>query len=131
MAELVPLLFIAIAVVFLLVLPMRQRNRALQRAQQLQASLVPGTRVMTTSGLFGTVAAIGDDTVDLEISPGVTVRWAKAAIAEIKTAAVAEPYLVRAGLLARTPRGRVATPAAWTHLGLRPPAGPGTPLPFE
>ena len=28
MAELVPLLFIAIAVVFLLVLPMRQRNRA-------------------------------------------------------------------------------------------------------
>jgi preprotein translocase subunit YajC len=91
MAELVPLLFIAIAVIFLLVLPMRQRNRALQRAQQLQASLVPGTEVMTTSGLFGTVAEVGDDTVDLEISPGVTVRWAKAAIAEIKTAAVAEP----------------------------------------
>jgi Holliday junction DNA helicase RuvB len=36
---------------------------------------------------------------------------------------VAEPFLVRAGLLARTPRGRVATPAAWQHLGLRPPAG--------
>jgi Holliday junction DNA helicase RuvB len=34
---------------------------------------------------------------------------------------VAEPYLVRAGLLARTPRGRVATPAAWAHLGLIPP----------
>jgi len=34
---------------------------------------------------------------------------------------VAEPYLVRAGLLARTPRGRVATPAAWAHLGLTPP----------
>ena len=30
---------------------------------------------------------------------------------------VAEPFLVRAGLLARTPRGRVATPAAWAHLG--------------
>jgi Holliday junction DNA helicase RuvB len=28
---------------------------------------------------------------------------------------------VRAGLLARTPRGRVATPAAWAHLGLIPP----------
>jgi holliday junction DNA helicase RuvB len=39
---------------------------------------------------------------------------------------VAEPYLVRAGLLARTPRGRVATRAAWSHLGLTPPrpAGP-------
>ncbi|GAA3656581.1 Holliday junction DNA helicase subunit RuvB [Lentzea atacamensis] len=36
---------------------------------------------------------------------------------------VCEPYLVRAGMLARTPRGRVATPAAWHHLGLEPPAG--------
>ncbi|MEJ2869171.1 Holliday junction branch migration DNA helicase RuvB [Actinomycetospora sp. OC33-EN08] len=34
---------------------------------------------------------------------------------------VCEPYLVRAGMLARTPRGRVATPAAWRHLGERPP----------
>jgi Holliday junction DNA helicase RuvB len=34
---------------------------------------------------------------------------------------VAEPFLVRAGLMARTPRGRVATPAAWLHLGLEPP----------
>ncbi|MCU0284682.1 MAG: Holliday junction branch migration DNA helicase RuvB [Candidatus Nanopelagicales bacterium] len=37
---------------------------------------------------------------------------------------VAEPFLVRAGLLYRTPRGRVATPAAWQHLGLAPPPGP-------
>jgi Holliday junction DNA helicase RuvB len=35
---------------------------------------------------------------------------------------VAEPFLVRQGFLMRTPRGRVATPAAWEHLGLRPPA---------
>ncbi|GAA3429331.1 Holliday junction branch migration DNA helicase RuvB [Streptosporangium sandarakinum] len=34
---------------------------------------------------------------------------------------VAEPFLVRQGLLARTPRGRVATAAAWIHLGLTPP----------
>ena len=34
---------------------------------------------------------------------------------------VAEPFLVREGLIGRTPRGRVATPAAWQHLGLRPP----------
>lgn len=34
---------------------------------------------------------------------------------------VAEPFLVRAGLLARTPRGRVATPAAWRHLGMAVP----------
>ena len=36
---------------------------------------------------------------------------------------VAEPFLVRAGLLARTPRGRVATHAGWTHVGLQAPAG--------
>jgi holliday junction DNA helicase RuvB len=42
---------------------------------------------------------------------------------------VAEPFLVRMGLLARTPRGRVATPAAWAHLGLSAPAGqPGNPF---
>jgi Holliday junction DNA helicase RuvB len=35
---------------------------------------------------------------------------------------VAEPFLVRSGMLARTPRGRVATPAAWEHLGLTAPA---------
>ncbi|MGA4507382.1 Holliday junction branch migration DNA helicase RuvB [Propionibacteriaceae bacterium G1746] len=34
---------------------------------------------------------------------------------------VAEPFLVRLGFLMRTPRGRVATPAAWRHLGLTPP----------
>jgi Holliday junction DNA helicase RuvB len=35
---------------------------------------------------------------------------------------VAEPFLVRKGLIARTPRGRVATAAAWRHLGVTPPA---------
>jgi len=39
---------------------------------------------------------------------------------------VSEPFLVRAGFLARTPRGRVATEAAWVHLGLTPPTGAGT-----
>ena len=32
-----------------------------------------------------------------------------------------EPFLVRQGLLIRTPRGRVATAAAWQHLGMVPP----------
>jgi Holliday junction DNA helicase RuvB len=34
---------------------------------------------------------------------------------------VYEPFLIREGLLARTPRGRVATTAAYVHLGLTPP----------
>jgi Holliday junction DNA helicase RuvB len=47
---------------------------------------------------------------------------------------VAEPFLVRTGLVARTPRGRVATPAAWAHLGLTPPLGRlpiAEPLPLD
>ncbi len=36
---------------------------------------------------------------------------------------VVEPYLLRTGLLARTARGRVATPAAFAHLGFAPPVG--------
>jgi Holliday junction DNA helicase RuvB len=36
---------------------------------------------------------------------------------------VVEPYLLRAGLLARTSRGRVATLAAFAHLGVQPPEG--------
>lgn len=47
---------------------------------------------------------------------------------------VCEPYLVRAGMLARTPRGRVATAAAWEHVGLPPPShavGESAPTLFE
>ena len=43
---------------------------------------------------------------------------------------VAEPFLVRSGLVVRTPRGRVATPAAWQHLGLTPPRPVGV-LPLD
>lgn len=47
---------------------------------------------------------------------------------------VVEPFLVRMGLLARTPRGRVATAAAWRRAGhspVRPPAAPGAPPLFD
>jgi Holliday junction DNA helicase RuvB len=39
---------------------------------------------------------------------------------------VSEPFLVRLGLLMRTPRGRMATPAAWRHAGVEPPEAAGT-----
>jgi Holliday junction DNA helicase RuvB len=37
---------------------------------------------------------------------------------------VAEPFLARLGMIIRTPRGRVAAPAAWAHLGANPPLPP-------
>lgn len=42
---------------------------------------------------------------------------------------VYEPFLIREGLLMRTPRGRVATPAAWQHLGLTVPHTSGDQTP--
>ncbi|RPH60630.1 MAG: Holliday junction branch migration DNA helicase RuvB, partial [Burkholderiales bacterium] len=38
---------------------------------------------------------------------------------------VLEPYLIQQGFLQRTPRGRVATAAAWRHFGLAMPGGTG------
>ena len=40
---------------------------------------------------------------------------------------VYEPFLIQQGLLMRTPRGRVALPAAWQHVGLAPPAAQSGP----
>jgi len=38
---------------------------------------------------------------------------------------VHEPFLIQLGLIARTPRGRIALPAAYSHMGVAMPAGSG------
>ncbi|MGV1037562.1 MAG: Holliday junction branch migration DNA helicase RuvB [Candidatus Nanopelagicales bacterium] len=43
---------------------------------------------------------------------------------------VVEPFLVRAGMVMRTPRGRVATPSAWAYFGLPSPTGSAGAQPF-
>jgi preprotein translocase subunit YajC len=58
----------------------RRQRRAMQATIDLHDSLQPGDRVHTTSGLEATVTAITDDTVDLEIAPGVVTTWMKLAI---------------------------------------------------
>ena len=83
---LLPLLLLTLAFVVLVVLPMRSRSRALQQTRQMQASLTVGTDVMTTSGVYGRVVSLADDTVELEIAPGVVVRWARGAIGEVRAA---------------------------------------------
>ncbi len=76
-----PLLLVLLAVP--LFLSARKQKRAMAEQQQLQSSLEPGDKVMTTSGLYGTVAdASHDTTIDIEISEGVVTRWLRAAIRE-------------------------------------------------
>ena len=53
----------------------------------------------------------------------VGVETLAAALAEARDALedVVEPFLIQQGFIMRTPRGRVAAPRAWDHLGLTPP----------
>ena len=77
------LLFFALILVafyFLIIRPQRTRAR---QAAQLQARLVPGVEIMTTAGMFGRVVEVHDDGLVLEVSPGVLVRFAKAAVGRI------------------------------------------------
>lgn len=58
----------------------RRQRRAMQATIDLHDSLQPGERVHTTSGLEATIVDIADDTIDLEIAPGVVTTWMKLAI---------------------------------------------------
>jgi preprotein translocase subunit YajC len=75
-----PLLIVLLAVP--LFLQARKQKRMVAEQQKLQSSLATGDRVMTTSGLYGTVVGTTDDTIDLEIAPGITTTWVRAAIRE-------------------------------------------------
>ena len=87
-----PLIMIAV-LVFLIILPARQRKKIQDRQTEMQNSLTVGTPVMTTAGLHGTVSGLGEKTVDLEVAPGVVVTFARQAILEVRTPAVETPGL--------------------------------------
>jgi preprotein translocase subunit YajC len=58
----------------------RRQKKAMQATIDLHESLTVGDRIHTTSGLQATIAGLGDDTVDLEIAPGVVTTWMKLAV---------------------------------------------------
>ncbi len=60
--------------------PQRTRAKALAG---VRAALEPGSRVMTTAGIHATVVETGEETVLLEVAPGVNVRFATAAVVRI------------------------------------------------
>ncbi|HEX5740651.1 MAG TPA: preprotein translocase subunit YajC, partial [Pilimelia sp.] len=62
---------------FMMIRPQQKRRR---EADRMQAALAVGDKVVTIGGLHATVAGLDADTVDLEVSPGVTVRYARPAI---------------------------------------------------
>jgi preprotein translocase subunit YajC len=58
----------------------RRQKRAMQATIDLHESLQVGDRVHTTSGMEASITGITDDTVYLEISPGVVTTWMKLAV---------------------------------------------------
>jgi len=103
-----PIVLIALFAVVLFVLPARQRKRMQVKAQELQDSLTIGTPVMTTAGLHGTVAGLGDKTIDLEIAPGVVVTFARQAVLEVRKPLGTTDGVVDDGTDTGMPGGRPA-----------------------
>jgi preprotein translocase subunit YajC len=76
-----PFLLLAFAALyFVLIRP--QRKRRLEQEQR-QSAIEPGAEVLTAGGIYGTVTAVADDEVTVEIAPGTEVRIARRAIAGV------------------------------------------------
>jgi Holliday junction DNA helicase RuvB len=115
----------------------RIANRLLRRVRDFAEVRAEGhiDRATARAGLdvFG-VDELGLDKVDRSILSAICDRFGGGPVG-LSTVAISvgeaqetvedvyEPFLIQKGLLMRTPRGRVATPAAWAHLGLVAPAG--------
>lgn len=69
---------------------MRKQKRQAAEAQKLQDSIAPGARIMTTSGLHGTVTAVADDTIELEIAPDLRTTWVRAAVRQVIVPAISD-----------------------------------------
>ncbi|ROT33267.1 preprotein translocase subunit YajC [Micromonospora sp. HM5-17] len=81
--SLMPILMIVLlfgVMYFMMIRPQQKRRR---EAEQMQSSLGPGDEVVTIGGLYGTVTTVDDETVMLEVAPGVQTRYARPAIARV------------------------------------------------
>lgn len=81
--ELLPMLLLFGLLGVMMYFMSRRQRRAQEQQVALQNSLTIGDRVMTTSGLYGTVIDTSDDsTIGIEIAPGVETEWLRAAVRE-------------------------------------------------
>jgi preprotein translocase subunit YajC len=79
-----PLLGIALLFWLLFIRPARRRQQALGR---MQGGLNVGDEVMLTSGIIGVLRALDEETVQLEVADGVTLRVVRAAVGQVRTRA--------------------------------------------
>ncbi len=72
---------------FMMIRPQQRRRR---EVQNMQSTMGIGDEIVTVGGLYGTIRSIDEDSVLLEIAPGVTARYAKAAIGKVNQKAVSD-----------------------------------------
>jgi preprotein translocase subunit YajC len=75
-----PLIVLAVLFYVLVLRPAQRRQR---KAAQTASALAPGLEVVTSAGMLATIHAVTDKHVELEIAPGVIVRYVKGAIARV------------------------------------------------
>jgi preprotein translocase subunit YajC len=80
-----PLLFLLVVAALFWLLMIRPAQRKARQQQALQSAVAVGDQVMTTSGIFGEVRALEEETVHLEIADGVQIRVVRAAIGRVVT----------------------------------------------
>ena len=73
----IPLLIVVVLFVFMLILPERKKQK---QRQQMLAALKKGDRVLTTSGIYGTVVTTSNDVIVLQVADNVRLRFARVAI---------------------------------------------------
>ena len=79
--SMLPLILMALAFWFLIIRPNRKKQAAMAA---MIAALGPGARVITSSGMKGTIISMGESEVVLEIAPGVHTTWTKGAISKVE-----------------------------------------------
>lgn len=77
------LYLLLVLIVVMVVFSKVQTNRRRKHALTLEDAIRPGVRAVTTAGIYGIVVEIETDTIVLEISEGVDVRFAKAAVVRV------------------------------------------------
>jgi preprotein translocase subunit YajC len=80
LAGILPLILIVLAFWFLVIRPSRKRSQEMTR---IQRSVDVGASVMLGSGIYGTVVAVADDTLQLEVAPGTTIKVARQAVVRV------------------------------------------------
>ncbi|MGH2821303.1 MAG: preprotein translocase subunit YajC [Actinomycetota bacterium] len=85
MEQFTPLILLGVMVLFFYGMVIRPQRRQREQLRRLADSLVRGDEVMTRDGIYGTVTRVGDKDVELEVSPGVAVRFHKAAVVQRET----------------------------------------------